>query len=135
MANYLLDAHVFLWAKTEPHEIRKTALAEIENKENTLFVSLAALWELAIKATSGKLPAFAQMIANGPGPLAQALVESDFEILPIALEHALAAAQLPPHHGDPFDRVMIAQAIMENLTIITRDGYFSRYGGVHILPA
>jgi PIN domain nuclease of toxin-antitoxin system len=127
MADYLLDSNAFLWAKTSPREIRAETFAEIGKTENRLFVSLAGLWELAIKAANGKLDAYARIIAHGPGALTAAMRESNITLLSIELSHALAAARLPQHHRDPFDRLMIAQAQLEKLSIVTRDSIFARY--------
>jgi PIN domain nuclease of toxin-antitoxin system len=96
-------------------------------------VSIACLWELAIKAANGKLPRFAAMIAPGLDALLESLRESGLELLPIELSHVLAAGSLPQHHRDPFDRLMIAQAIEEKLTLITSDAIFPRYQGLRIL--
>lgn len=97
-------------------------------------MSLAGLWELAIKAANGKLENYARMIAHDPDALLSALRESNFELLPIELSHALSASRLPQHHRDPFDRLMIAQAQAGGLVIITSDSIFARYD-VRVLPA
>jgi PIN domain nuclease of toxin-antitoxin system len=134
MAGYLLDSHTFLWAKTSPREIHASTLAEITKPQNQVFVSVAALWELAIKAELGKLGPYAPLIERDPESLLGVLRESNFALLPIALSHALAAARLPLHHRDPFDRLMIAQAQAENLVAVTRDAAFAKYN-VRVLPA
>jgi PIN domain nuclease of toxin-antitoxin system len=135
MARYLLDSNAFLYAKFEPEKLRQEALETIKDNGNRLFVSVAGLWEIAIKAANGKLPRYADLIMNGPDGLRQALQESDFALLPIELEYALAAARLPQHHRDPFDRLMIAQALQEDLTVITTDATFARYAGLRLLAA
>ncbi len=96
-------------------------------------MSVVGLWELADKAGKGKLPQFAAIMDRGPGALEYALLESNFQEMPVALAHIARAYRLPMHHRDPFDRLMIAQAIEENLTIITSDRIFSHYSGVDIL--
>jgi PIN domain nuclease of toxin-antitoxin system len=133
MASYLLDSNAFLTFKTEPASLRSEAREAIESPQNQILVSVACLWELAIKAANGKLPHFAAMIAPGLDALLDGLRESGLELLPIEVSHVLAAAALPQHHRDPFDRLMIAQAIAENLTLITSDAAFSRYQGLHTL--
>jgi len=133
MASYLLDSNAFLTFKTEPAALRSKARQAIESPQNQILVSIACLWELAIKAANGKLPRFTEMMARGPDMLLAGLRESGLELLPIEVSHALAAAALPQHHRDPFDRLMIAQAIAENLTLITSDANFSRYQGLHTL--
>jgi PIN domain nuclease of toxin-antitoxin system len=98
-------------------------------------VSVACIWELAIKAANGKLPRFAAMITPGLSALLESLRESGLELLPIEVSHALAAAALPQHHRNPFDRLMIAQARQENLIFITSDTVLARYAGLQIVRA
>jgi PIN domain nuclease of toxin-antitoxin system len=88
---------------------------------------VAGLWELAIKSAAGKLGPFSQIMAVSPDALLEALRQSRFDLLSIGLQHALIAARLPPYHRDPFDRVMIAQAQQEDLTVVTRDSVFASY--------
>lgn len=128
MAGYLLDSHTFLWLKTKPDEVRDQAFAEIADPANDLFVSIATIWELAIKSAKGKLDPYAHLGAGDGDALLRALQESGIGLLAIQVSHAIAAAWLPPYHNDPFDRIMIAQAQHENLTIATRDSAFKRYG-------
>jgi len=135
MARYLLDSNAFVKFENEPQALRQEARQTIEDTSNELFVSLASIWELAIKAAKGKLPYFAVMAARGPDALAASLRASSFELLPVAMSHALASVALPQHHKDPFDRVMIAQALAENLVLITSDRAFVRYAGLRVLAA
>mgnify|MGYP001554290525 CR=1 FL=1 len=135
MGRYLLDSHVFLWAKRASSNLRGAARVEIEKAENTLFVSVAGLWELADKASKGKLPEFAAIADLGPAGLETALRESGFRLLPIAFSHIALARRLPFHHRDPFDRMMIAQAMAEDLIVITADRVFGRYAGLRVLAA
>jgi len=135
MARYLLDSNAFLNLQDSPQAIRKEARSAIVDTGNTLFVSLASLWEMAIKTANGKLPSYARLIANGPTFLEDSLRDSNFTFLPIVLRHALAAAALPQHHRDPFDRMLIAQALDEGLILITSDRVFARYPGVKLLAA
>src|SRR4051812_37790343 len=101
MGRYLLDSNAFLYAKFEPEKLRQETRKTIEDRGNAVFVSLASLWELGIKAANGKLPHYASLVAPGPEALLQSLKDADFDLLPIALKHALAAPQLPQHHRDP----------------------------------
>jgi PIN domain nuclease of toxin-antitoxin system len=135
MARHLLDSNTFIWAKEEPQKLRKEAFLELAKAENQLFVSVASLWELGIKASKGKLPSYAHMLSHGPHALEQALRESRFELLPIRLDHVVTAYNLPRHHNDPFDRLLIAQALAENLSMITSDDAFRRYAGLRVLTA
>src|ERR1700748_261848 len=133
MGRYLLDSNAFLYAKERPDDLRAEARAIIEDPANALFVSFASLWEMAIKAAHGKLPFYAELVAHGTEGMINALRESHFELLDIELRHALAAARLPQHHRDPFDRMIIAQAMAKGLVVITSDEIFRRYAGLHIL--
>jgi PIN domain nuclease of toxin-antitoxin system len=96
---------------------------------------MASLWEMGIKAANGKLDIYAEMIASGPDTLAQSLDESGFALMAIDLGHVLAAPRLPQHHRDPFDRMVIAQALAENLILISSDAIFERYAGLKLLAA
>jgi len=107
----------------------------MNDREHTIYISLAALWEMAIKAANGKLPFYSDMIAKGWQALLADLRGQNFSLLGIELDHALAATSLPQHHRDPFDRLMIAQALQNDLTVITTDAIFARYSGVRILAA
>lgn len=127
MAGYLLDSHTLLWLKAKPGEIRDEALAEIANPLNAVFVSVAAIWELAIKSAKGKLGDYVQFGVDDADALLRALQESGIGLLAIQMPHTLTAAWLPPLHSDPFDRMMIAQAQREDLAVATRDPVFSRY--------
>jgi len=136
MARYLLDSNAFLKFKESPQTLRREARETIEDSANQLFVSLASLWELAIKAAKGRLPYYAAMIASGPEALMRSLQESSFQLLPVGLAHALASARLMQHHGgDPFDRMLIAQALEENLILITSDRTMPFYPGLKVLKA
>src|SRR3569832_1470013 len=135
MGRYLLDSSTFIRAQKGSSEIRPEAREVMTDRDNTIYVSLAAMWEMAIKAANGKLPFYSEMIAKGPATLIAGLRETNFTLLGIEIEHALAAANLPQYHRDPFDRLMIAQAIQSDLTVITTDTIFARYPGVRVLAA
>lgn len=116
----LLDTHALLWALVDPDRLQPDARAAIENGRNEVLVSAASLWEISIKQVSGKLQA--------PEDVLLALGSAHIETLSISGEHAIVAGRLPPHHADPFDRMLIAQASIERLTIVTRDPIFGAYG-------
>jgi PIN domain nuclease of toxin-antitoxin system len=115
-----------IWSFGQSKRLRPAARAAIEDVANEVVVSAASVWEAAIKLSQGKL--------SLPGDLAWGLARSGFLTLPISVAHALAAGALPRHHGDPFDRMLIAQAQVEGLTIVTRDRRFAAYD-VAVLPA
>lgn len=128
--NLLLDTHVLLWWMADDPALGDRARDAIADPENDVWVSAASVWEIAIKAGLGRLTL--------PGPVAEvlpaALVDSDFAPLPITVEHGLRVSDLPLVHADPFDRILIAQAITQSWTIVTADAVFARYP-VSILPA
>jgi len=126
----LADTHVVLWALLRPGLLDRATARALRSASNELLVSAASLWEVAIRERLGKL--------RLPGPpedwLPPALDRTGFEVLAIQGAHALAAGSLPPHHRDPFDRMIAAQALAERLTVVTRDKQFAAYG-VEVLPA
>ncbi len=118
--NLLLDTHALLWWLADDPTLSGEARAAIANPQHEVFVSAATAWEIAIKSELGKLDA--------PGNLNEELDVNRFRALPISVDHALAAGRLPKHHRDPFDRMLIAQAQHEGLTVVTRDRMFGQYG-------
>ena len=126
----LLDSHVFVWAKAKPEKLSVQARTAIADPDNELFVSVVSAWELWVK--HAKKP-IAPVLDGGPQILMAALAESRMALLAIRLEHAAAAAALPLHHRDPFDRMLIAQAMVERLTLVTSDSEFAPYVGLRTL--
>ena len=116
----LLDTLALLWALATPDRLSPRARDAIVDGTNEVFVSPASPWELVIKEAAGKLQA--------TGDLRAEIDAAAFVALPITIDHALAAGALPLHHKDPFDRMLIAQATLESLTIVTRDPRFEPYG-------
>jgi PIN domain nuclease of toxin-antitoxin system len=110
---FLLDTHVLLWWLADDPALSTKARHVISDEKNIIFVSAASAWEITIKKALGKLEA--------PDALEEALQENNFKELPITLQHVLAIQGLPHHHGDPFARILIAQAKCESLTLITAD--------------
>lgn len=135
MGQYLLDSNAFIWAESAPSVLKREAREVIENPENTLFVSMACLWELADKASKGKWPEFDLIMQHQPDGLAGALQQSGMFVMPIEIFHIDAAYRLPLLHRDPFDRMMIAQAMAEDLIVITADRVFEQYAGLRVLAA
>lgn len=109
----LLDTHTLLWWLAGDESLSTRAIQVISSPKTTVYVSAASAWEIAIKKALGKL--------QSPDNLVAALAANRFQHLPVTIEHALHAGSLPRHHDDPFDRMLIAQALLEKLTVITRD--------------
>ena len=126
MNGYLLDTHVALWWLQEPAMIREGAIEAIRDSGEPLWTSVAALWEMAIKRALKRL--------TYPADIVHLLELDSIDILLLTPSHALAVADLPLLHGDPFDRVQVVQARAEGLTLVTRDEQLAAYG-VPILRA
>ena len=122
----LLDTHALLWTLDDPSKLRAGAREAIRDPDSQVLVSAATAWELAIKAAAGRLEL--------PESLERGLEAQGFSPLAISAAHAVVAGGLPLHHTDPFDRMLVAQAQLEGLTIVTRDPDIPRYG-VATLPA
>ncbi len=121
MTRFLLDTQVVLWALAGNRRLPREARRVIEDHE--VFVSAASIWEIAIKVSIGKLDA-------DPAAVQQALAPSGFDELPVTGEHAAQVALLPRHHRDPFDRLLVAQSIVETLVLLTTDAQLAPYGGL-----
>jgi PIN domain nuclease of toxin-antitoxin system len=117
----LLDTHALLWWLSDDPRLSYRAEASISNPENQVFVSACTGYEVAYKQKLGKLPSF-------PESLQRLLLRGGFQFLPISIQHALAAGELRGPHRDPWDRMMMAQALAEHCHMITADGVFSDYG-------
>jgi PIN domain nuclease of toxin-antitoxin system len=115
----LLDSHVLLWWFGQPNPLSHNAKAAIADRRNKVFVSVATVWEIAIKVRVGKL--------RIPEGMLDVLEEENLIALPITGEHARRAAELPMIHRDPFDRMLVAQALVEELRIVTADLQILRY--------
>ena len=120
---FLLDMHTFLWWNADSPLLSQTCRDVLADPANRIYLSVASGWEIAIKHQIGKL--------NLPEPPASyvrsRVIQNNFEILPITLDHALLTNTLPLHHKDPFDRILIAQSIIEGFPILTADALFSEY--------
>lgn len=118
---YLVDTHALIWLAHENKPALSDHVKEIVlNKQHVLYVSMASLWEMAIKKALGKLDTDESFIPRIPS--------HGYEILPIAIPHVQTLLSLPHHHKDPFDRMLIAQALSENMALITRDRRAQAYG-------
>ena len=120
----LLDTHLLLWAAAQPEKLTPAALALIEAPENELLFSAASLWEIAIKAGSGR-----QDFAVEPGLIRRGLLDNGYHELPVSSAHAVALMRLPAIHKDPFDRILVAQAQVEGIVLVTSDNAVSQYPG------
>jgi PIN domain nuclease of toxin-antitoxin system len=115
----LLDTHVYLWSRTEPSRLSAKERAAIRDPANELLLSVASAWEIEIKRAIGKLDA--------PDDWMERTAEFGVQWLPVRAEHVRALRLLPPHHRDPFDRILVAQSRVENLRLVTHDPLVLRY--------
>ncbi|MCM0021285.1 MAG: type II toxin-antitoxin system VapC family toxin [Tagaea sp.] len=115
----LLDTHVYLWIRGEPARISR-ATSDALRAAETVWVSIASAWEAEIKVGKGNLT-LGETFAYG-------IADAGFELLPITLDHVERLRDLPLHHKDPFDRMLVAQALAERATLVTVDRHFARYG-------
>ncbi|MEI8094311.1 MAG: type II toxin-antitoxin system VapC family toxin [Spirochaetales bacterium] len=122
--NLLIDTHIFLWAINEDPRLTGVRLRLFRDPGNTLYLSMASVWEVFLKASTGKL------VLKGGEPesfVRQQMELNRIQLLPIRLEHTAQVVRLPWHHKDPFDRLLIAQSQLEKLPLLTVDGWFAAY--------
>lgn len=125
---YLLDTHTFLWFINGDAQLSKNAREAIGNPDAIKYISIASFWEIAIKVNLGKLSL--DMPYND---LRQQVTDNGFEILHITFSHTAELISLDLHHRDPFDRIIIAQALSERLILISKDGNFEKYSQLKLL--
>jgi len=120
----LLDTHLLLWAAGEPDRLSSDAYTLINAQDNTLFFSAASLWEVAIKSGLGRddFQVDARLLRRG-------LLDNAYNELPMCSEHAVTIDGLPPIHKDPFDRMLVAQAMVEGILLLTTDALVAKYPG------
>ena len=120
----LLDTHILLWAANEPERLSAQAIALLEDPDNELLFSAASLWEVSIKNSLGRddFKVDARLLRRG-------LLDNGYVELPITSAHAVYVESLPAIHKDPFDRILIAQATAEGITLVTADGMVAKYPG------
>lgn len=116
----LVDANALIWALTEDPTLGSEATASITDPANRVLVSVGTVWEIEIKRSAGRLKA--------PDDLLERLTEASIDALPITAEDAQAAARLPMHHRDPFDRLLVAQALRLDAVVVSSDQVLDRYG-------
>ena len=122
----LVDTHIFLWWCADDRRLGSAECEAIRNPANEVYLSAASVWEIVLKQALGRL--------RVPEPASAAALRLGFQPLPITFEHAEAAASLPSLHRDPFDRLLVAQARVESLTLITHDPSIRSYPGPAFLP-
>ena len=127
---FLIDTHCWLWLQTDRKRFGASLLRTLADPSNRRYLSAASVWEIAVKYSIGKLP-----LPESPSIyVPERMRLSQVEGLPITPVHTLAAAALPPHHRDPFDRILIAQTQVEGLTLVTADKVLERYDVRQIHP-
>jgi PIN domain nuclease of toxin-antitoxin system len=124
MARFLLDTHAFLWWVNDNSELTKKARSTISNGANECYLSVASCWEMAIKSSLGRL----KLARPLEYFISEQLEVNNFKLLNIELRHTAKLEKLPFHHRDPFDRLLIAQALTEKMTLVAADAAFSDYG-------
>lgn len=126
--SYLLDTHILLWFLEGNEKLSSQARQAIQSTTNPCFVSIASIWEIVIKLNLGKLNLGIEL-----DELKALLKHSEIGILPITFDHLMRLMNLPDIHRDPFDRVIIAQSIHEDLTLISQDKAINRYKGLKVI--
>ena len=122
----LLDTHVMLWALSDPGRLSARARSAIAAEENEVFVSVISPWEIATKKSRNRI--------ETPDDFNRGLESSRFKLLPVLLRHTRAIESMPHHHRDPFDRMLVAQAIVDGMTLVTADRKLTRYDAI-LMPA
>lgn len=122
--NLILDTHLLIWAAGDPERLSTDAMRFLGNRASDLYFSAASIWEVAIKSTLSR-----DDFHVVPSQLREGLVQHDYTEIPIRSEHAIAVGLLPNIHNDPFDRMLVAQAQEERLTLLTTDKKIARYPG------
>ena len=120
--DYILDTHTIIWFLNGDNKLSEKSKKIIENQDHTKFVSIATIWEIAIKTSLNKFK-----FDKGFKKFLHLIEDNGFEIIPISVEHALTVSTLNFIHRDPFDRLIVSKALSDNLTIITKDEYIEKY--------
>lgn len=126
--NYLLDTHTFLWFLEGSPTLSTSAKSAIEDPKSSNFIRIASIWEIAIKIKLGKLK-----LGIPLEELKSEILRNSFEILPLDFEHLLELANLKEFHKDPFDKILISQAIFEKLNLISKDANFRQYTNLQLI--
>ena len=120
----LLDTQILLWAAGQPQRLSSAAKKQLKDPRNELHFSAASLWEIAIKSTLGR-----DDFRVEPRLLRRGLLDNGYVEVPVTSQHAVSIDALPPLHKDPFDRLLLAQALAEGITLLTSDAQLARYSG------
>jgi PIN domain nuclease of toxin-antitoxin system len=132
VARYLIDSHIFLWARETPARLLASERAALSDASNDIAVSVATIWELSIKLAAGRLKPSEKSKTVPADHFARSVDALGFGLLPIEIQEAEYVRRLPLIHRDPFDRLLIAQALLSNRVVVTRDAVFSRYPNVEV---
>lgn len=124
MTGLLLDTHALLWRYADPGRLPNDVLARLCNRDEQIWVSAVSAYEIALKNKIGKLPGVEPLLES----FALVLVENGFRQLPVSVRHALTAGRFELHIRDPFDRLLVAQAVVDDLTIVSRERPFDQFG-------
>ena len=119
----LLDTHVFLWLQTDPERLRASTRTLLAATENEVYLSVASVWEMAIKLSLGKLT----LAISLDTLIEEGAVNNGFSLVDVRREHAVAVTHLPFHHRDPFDRLLVTQAMTDKMTIVSNDAELDAY--------
>lgn len=119
----LLDTHTFIWLDSTPAKLSAAVTTICKDTSNSLYVSLASVWEMQIKLAMGKLT----LTRSLPDTIEWQQQNNLIQILPVTLQHIFALGALPAHHRDPFDRILVVQAQVEGLTVLSKDSEFAQY--------
>lgn len=123
MANYLLDTHIFIWVTCNASKLPKSIAEILRNDNHTIYLSVASIWEIQIKHQLGKLP-----LTKPFNEIVDDVIQNQlYQLLPITERHILNLQQLPFIHKDPFDRLLVSQAMIENLSLLTVDEHIIQY--------
>ena len=120
----LVDAHTLIWAVDDPSKLGRQAVTALQDPGNDLILSAGTIWEIAIKTGLGKL----SLSMPYRQWMNQAITDLGMTVLPITVEYADVQVNLPKHHGDPFDRLLVAQSQVENIHLVSADAVFDQYG-------
>jgi PIN domain nuclease of toxin-antitoxin system len=127
--NVLLDTHAFIWLDTAPENLSQTALEFCQNQENQLYLSMASIWEMQIKYQLGKL----NLRLSIEDMVITQQQDNDLKILDIDVKHIYQLNNLPLHHNDPFDRLILSQALTESISLISADTKFKHYDDITVI--